>query len=99
MNAAAHPIARFVSQNFGRIGDNTYEAEGLLTLAGRQQQLTLPFSLRIEKERAYVEAELTIERLAFGIGEKGFSGDDQLGFGFLVKVMLEAERAPSPETS
>ena len=99
LNAAAHPIARFVSASFGRTGENTYEAAGHLTLAGRQQPLTLPFTLRIEDGRAYVEAELTIERLAFGIGEKGFSTDSQLGFGVLVKVTLEAERAPPPEAS
>lgn len=99
LNTAAHPIARFVSESFGRTGDKTYKADGHLTLAGRRQPLTIPFSLRIEDERAFVEAELTIERLAFGIGEKGFSGEDQLGFGVLVKVILEAEKAPSPKAS
>ncbi len=96
LNAAVHPVARFVSESFDRTDEKIYKADGHLTLAGRRQPLTLPFSLRIEDDRAYVDAEVSIERLAFGIGEKGFSKDDQLGFGVLVKVTLEAERAPSP---
>ena len=95
----AHPIARFVSDSFGRTGDDAYKVEGHLSLAGRQQPLTLPFMLRIEDERAFVEAEVTIERLSFGIGEQGFATDSQLGFGVLVKVILEAEKAPPPEAS
>ena len=94
LNAAAHPVARFVSRSFASVGENTYEARGELSLAGRSQPLTLPFSLRIEDDRAFVEAEVTLERLAFGIGEQGFSGDGQLGFGVQVKVTLEADRAP-----
>ncbi len=95
LNAAMHPVARFVSESFASTGENTYEARGQLTLAGRGQPLTLPFTLRIEDGRAFVEAEVTLERLAFGIGEKGFSGEDQLGFGVKVKVTLEAEKAPA----
>lgn len=97
LNAAMHPVATFVSKSFSRSGDKGFTADGHLSLAGREQPLSLPFSLRIENGRAYVEGELTIERLAFGIGEKGFSDDGQLGFGVVVRVILEAEQA-SPET-
>ncbi|WP_282604216.1 cytochrome b/b6 domain-containing protein [Pelagibius sp. Alg239-R121] len=93
LNAAMHPIANFVSESFVHSGEHSYAADGQLSLAGHRQPLALPFMLRIENGRAYVEAELTIERLAFGIGEKGFTDDGQLGFGVLVKVILEAERA------
>ena len=99
LNAMEFPIARFTSRSFRHLGGQSYEAEGHLALAGREQPLTLPFTLRIEAGRAHVESELTIERLAFGIGEKGFSKDDQLGFGVLVTVTLEAERAPSSEAT
>ena len=93
LNAAAHPVAQFVSDSFAAIGPGSYEAQGQLTLAGHSQPLTLPFTLHITGDRATMEGEVTIERLAFGIGEKGFSKDDQLGFGVLVKVTLEAEKA------
>ena len=95
LNAAVHPVARFVSQSFASTGENSYEARGQLTLAGRSQPLTLPFTLRIENGRAFVEAAVTLQRLAFGIGEKGFEGEGQLGFGVQVKVTLEAEKAPA----
>ncbi len=95
LNAIAHPVARFVSESFISTGTDSYEASGRLTLAGQSQPTKLPFTLRIVSDRAFVEGEVTIDRLAFGIGEIGFSGDGQLGFGVLVKVTLEAERAPS----
>ncbi|MGI9463574.1 MAG: cytochrome b/b6 domain-containing protein, partial [Aestuariivirgaceae bacterium] len=95
LNVAEHPIAHLVSESFTSTAAGTYQMLGRLSLAGRDQPVELPFTLKIENNRAFVEAEVELQRLAFGIGEKGFSGDGQLGFGVLVKVILEAEKAPS----
>ena len=95
LNAAVHRSASFMSEGIVSSGAGSYQMRGVLALVGRRQQVSLPFTLKIENNRAYVEAEVTLERLAFGIGEKGFPGDSQLGFGVLVKVLLEAERLPS----
>ena len=76
-------------------GDDSYEAQGELSLAGHSQPLALPFQLKIEDNRAIMQGGATIERLAFGIGEKGFTDESQLGFGVKVKVILEADRAPA----
>lgn len=95
LNASEHRIARLVSESFTSTADGAYQMHGHLTLAGKKQPVVLPFTLKIENNRAYVEAEVELERLKFGIGEKGFTEDSQLGFGVLVKVTLEAEKASS----
>lgn len=100
LNAVQFPIARFVSQDVRQLSDGSYETEGQLTLAGREHPATLPFTLRIEEGRAHATAELTIKRLEFGIGEIGFTKDDQLGFDVLVTVTLEADQSqPTGPTS
>jgi polyisoprenoid-binding protein YceI len=95
LNAAAHPGATFVSDRFVEIGDNSYETHGQLSLAGERQPLILPFTLKIENDRAVVEGTAAIRRLDFGIGRKGFPKDDMVGFEVLIKIALEADKAPS----
>lgn len=96
LNAAAYPSATFASDRFVETGENAYEAHGQLSLAGERQPLVLPFTLRIENDRAIVEGVANIWRLDFGIGRKGFPKDDMVGFKVLVKIALEADKAPSP---
>lgn len=95
LNAALHPVATFVSDSFVKTGDATYEALGQLTLSGLSKAVTFPFTLKIEDDRAFVEGKVTIDRLAFDIGKKGFSSDKLVGFGVVVTVIIEAAKAPS----
>ncbi|MEM7171097.1 MAG: cytochrome b/b6 domain-containing protein [Pseudomonadota bacterium] len=95
LNTAAFPVARFTSQSFAETAPDNYVAAGELSLVGQTHPLTLPFSLKIENGRAVMAGEVTIERLAYGIGAKGFSSDTQLGYGVLIQVSLEAQEAGS----
>ncbi|MCP4315559.1 MAG: cytochrome [Hyphomicrobiales bacterium] len=95
LNAAHHPVATFVSSSFVNTGSDNYEVRGELTLAGLSNPITLPFLLKIENDRAFVQGEVTIERLDFDIGKKGFPTDGMVGYGVVVTVNLEAEKTPS----
>ena len=77
---------------FIKVSDGKFEAEGQLMLVGQSNPLTLPFDLRIENGRAFMTGVVGIERLDFGIGQKGFTTDGTLGFTVLVKVNLEADQ-------
>lgn len=90
LNAAEHPVATFVSDDFAETGPGAYEARGQLRLAGAAGAVTLPFSLKIDGDRAYVDGRLTLNRLDFDIGRDGFSTDQMIGFGVDVSVILEA---------
>ena len=92
LNAAAHPQAEFSSDKFIKVSDGKFEAEGQLMLVGQSNPLILPFDLKIEDGRAFMTGVVEIERLDFGIGQKGFTTDGMLGFTVLVKVNLEADQ-------
>lgn len=64
-----YPRATFVSSKVAPAGGNRYTAEGTLTLKGRPQPLTVPFTLRRAKGALAYEGEFTLSRKAFGIGD------------------------------
>ncbi len=96
LNISQYPKGRFVSHNITNSGDGAYQAEGELTLVGQTRPLKLHFTLKIENDRAFAEAETIIKRLDFGLGEKGFLNDSQVGFEVRVEAVLEATRSASP---
>jgi cytochrome b561 len=63
-------FARFRADTIQEVGDNAYEAEGSLELRGERVPVTLPFTLFIVEGRAVAEGSVTLDRLAFGIGEE-----------------------------
>ena len=91
LNAAGYPQAEFSSKKFIKIEDGKYQAEGELSLIGETNPLVLPFDLKIENGRAFMSGRTKIERLDYGIGQKGFSTDGTLGFTVQIMVNLEAE--------
>jgi cytochrome b561/polyisoprenoid-binding protein YceI len=95
LNAAMYPVATFVAEEFVGTGEGGFEARGQLTLAGQTGSLILPFKLKIVDGRAMVKGSATIKRLDFGVGGKGFQDDGMVGFEVVIKVALEAEKAPS----
>lgn len=67
-NTAEHPLATFKSTTVRASGDNTYEAEGTLTIRDKSTPLILPFTLTIDGGHAKAEGRVTIDRLDFGVG-------------------------------
>ncbi|MFW5661776.1 MAG: YceI family protein [Oceanicaulis sp.] len=84
-----HPEARFVSDDIRAAGDG-YEAVGTLTVKGRSQPLTLPFTLEIDDDRAVANGSFTIDRAEFGVGSGSWS---DVGPSVTVTVHVEADRA------
>lgn len=95
LNTEQHPVATFVADRFVDTGSGNYEAHGQLTIVGQSTPIVLPFALRIESGRAFVEGRVSIERLAFGIGRQGFATDQMIGFNVDIVVAIEAEKPPT----
>ena len=91
LNAAGYPFASFTSDDFVKTGENAYEARGLLSLAGQEQPLTLPFTLEIRDGRAFVEGLTTTDRLAFGIGPSGGTVGPDVEIEIILEAMKSAE--------
>ncbi len=92
LNVDAFPEAVFSSNRFVQIADGKYEAQGELSLAGTTRALTLPFDLKIENGRAFMQSTIELQRLDYELGRKGYTTDGILGFGVKIEVMLEAEK-------
>ncbi|SDJ14409.1 cytochrome b/b6 domain-containing protein [Salipiger marinus] len=91
--ADSFPTATFTATLLRRAED--YLARGTLSLRGVEQPLDLPFTLRLDGDKAVMLGSTVIDRRSFGIGET-MSDGDQLGFEVAVDVALSATRAPRP---
>ncbi|MFD1912346.1 cytochrome b/b6 domain-containing protein [Halodurantibacterium flavum] len=91
-DAANHPTARFEADILpdGPDGDS-YVARGTLDLRGVTVPVDLPFTLRIDGDRAEMEGALTLDRMAFGIGASQ-PAEGTLGHAVVVDVTLTATR-------
>lgn len=87
---AQFPEARFTISGATRRADGGYSAEGTVTLRGRSQPATLLFRLAVEDGVARMEGEATLDRLAFGIGERSDRSGGWIGRQVRVEVRLVA---------
>ena len=69
-DVANYPDATFATDSITALGDGQYEATGTLTIKGQETPVDLPFVLTIEGDRAAMQAEVTLDRIALGMGTK-----------------------------
>lgn len=94
-----YPRARFVSDELVATGDRTYEAKGALTIRDVTEDVVLPFELAIgehpddpDRMLAQAKGEVTISRLAFGVGQGDWADTDQVGEDVIVRIEIDATR-------
>lgn len=85
------PKAVFQSDDFVKTGDKVYEARGTLSMKGKSQALTLPFTLDITGARAEMEGEVTIDRTLWEVGSGNWSTDEWVSTKVVVDVKITAE--------
>lgn len=91
-NARVFPIATFRSDDVTATGEGTYLARGLLSIRGVERPLDLPFTLAIVGDEATAQAETTLMRGDFGVGQGEFATDEWVGFDVKVSISLVARR-------
>lgn len=72
-NVRAFPTASFVSTGVRALGGDRYEAVGRITIKGRSENATLPFSVKIDGKTATFDGSMVLKRLDFAIGEGAWS--------------------------
>lgn len=92
LHVAATPNATFHATSFRHRSGANYEARGELTIRGRARNITLPFTLNIEGNRAVMDGRTTIDRNDFDIG-KDTEADDMISREVEVILHVEAVRA------
>lgn len=90
---AKYPKATFVTHSFKALGGNRYEAAGDLTIRGVTKPLTLPFTLAITGDTAKMNAAVSVNRLAFGVGQGEWKSTEVIPAAVQVTIALTAHRA------
>jgi len=70
-----------------------YEAVGTLTIKDKTIPLRFPFNLRIEGDSAEMDAQFTLDRRDFGIGDN-MADESSLKFPVAVSISLTATKSP-----
>ncbi|WP_374573059.1 YceI family protein [Phenylobacterium sp.] len=91
-DAAGHPKATYAADRFEAKGGGRYVAKGKLTLRGVTRPLDLPFTLKIDGDKAAVSGVTTLDRTAFGVGQGEWQSTDQIPARVKVSVNLKATR-------
>lgn len=90
--AAPAGQAVFETSAFRQTGDNTYEADGTLTMRGVSHPLTLPFTLEIDGTKAHMVSTVPIDRTQWGVGQGDYADDKPVATQVNVMIDLNATR-------
>ena len=89
---ARFPKAEFRSQQIRQAGPQRFEARGMLTIKGIQQEVTVPFTWEAKGQTAVMTGELTLNRTRFGIGTGEWAAPDPIGLDVKVKFKVTLRR-------
>lgn len=97
-NEADFPVIRFQSSSISAVGNDTYAINGKLTIKGKEYDLTLPLTLAGVANHPMVKGaqvagfngELSLDRLAYGVGSGKFYEAGVVGKEVDILVSLEA---------
>ncbi len=91
-NAKAFPRAKFESASFKALGGNRYEVTGKMSIKGRTQTVSAPFTLNQQGNSAIVDGTFVLKRADYAIGEGSWSdfgtvaNEIQIKFHFLANA-------------
>lgn len=91
-DVANHPTATFRTSRIRARSDGTYEARGALTIKGRPIDVDLPFTLRIEGDRAIMDGTTRIRRDDADLGMSSDPDFEYVSREIAVRVHVEATR-------
>jgi polyisoprenoid-binding protein YceI len=72
---SSFPTAQFIATQFRKLGENTFEADGTLTIKGVSRPLKLPFTLVSEGAQWRAQGHITLMRNDFSIGTGSFANE------------------------
>jgi cytochrome b561/polyisoprenoid-binding protein YceI len=75
---AAHPSARFVSNEIRSDGPGRYEARGTLSLKGQTRPIRLNFELNFKGDTVAASGSTSMDRRKFEVGTGQFADDDTI---------------------
>lgn len=89
---AKYPEARFVTTGIRHLTDHNYVADARLTIRDMTRELRFPFTFDVTGDAARLQAEVTLNRLDYHIGQGDWADDDLIGYPVRVRVDLHLQR-------
>lgn len=90
LDAKRFPKATFVSSNIRSLGNGRFEARGTMSIKGKAQEVTVPFTVKTDAaSRRVIEGTLNIRRLQYGIGEGVWKHVDVVADEAQIRFMLQ----------
>ena len=91
------PVAHFVTEKFESSGANQYTVSGKLTIRDVTLPVSFPFTLMIEdkdddEREANMTAELTLNRLDFGVGSGQWKNTETIGNPVKLSIAVHAKQ-------
>lgn len=92
-NVKAFPQAVFTANHFTKTGDNTYQAEGTLTIRDKTLPTNLTFSLlSYSATAAHVKGTTALKRTEFGVGQGDWEKTEEVKDEVKVEFELVAKK-------
>ena len=91
-NTKTYPQAKFVSTGVKALGGNRYEVSGKMSIKGRTQEVSAPFTFTPQGNGAVVDGAFVLKRADFAIGEGAWAdfgtvaNEIQIKFRFLASA-------------
>jgi polyisoprenoid-binding protein YceI len=90
---ASYPQSTFKSITVKKVGENSYVADGTLTIHGVSKEVTLPFSLSVDGDTAVAKGHLDIRRDTYGVGTGPWATGQWVALDVGIDLNLIASRA------
>lgn len=89
-NTKAYPQAKFVSTGVRALGGNRYEASGKMSIKGRTQNVTAPFTFTPQGDAGVFEGAFVLKRADYAIGEGEWADFDTVANEIQIKFRFVA---------
>lgn len=88
------PKAIFESESFTKTGDDSFKADGNLTIRDKALPISLPFTLTIsdDQKTALMNSEITLKRLDFGVGQEQWETEEAIDNTVKITIKMNADR-------
>lgn len=93
-NAKAYPSAKFVAGSVKALGSNRYQVSGKMSIKGRTQDVSAPFTLTPQGNQAALDGAFVLKRADFAIGEGMWADFGTVANDIQIKVHLVANSNP-----
>ncbi len=92
-NTALFPHAVLKADHFKKVGDNTYQADGSLTLRDKTQAFNFNFSVKeISQIKTRVSGSFILKRNDFGVGQGEWMNTQEIKDEVTVNFVITAEK-------